>query len=381
MGEAPAHEVLFLGTTYAGHGTRFRNLKSNTATDQRISAKYRAVTGWDADGKLERLPFVPKPMIGRVRALREAAAFAAFPRPDAIWLSAPEVVTPYLWSQFGRWRRPVVLDLDATPGQLDAMSRWYFGRKPKGRARRSLGTYNDRLLRRTVSAHIAWSRWAAGGVRALGVNEDAIHVIPPGVDLASWKPVEPKAQDILGRPLRLLFVGGDFKRKGGDLLLDILDGPLGSGVEADIVTRDPVICRGPVRVHRAEPNSEQLMSLYAQADVFVLPTRAECFGIAAVEAMAAGLPVVMGDIGGARDIVEPGETGWLIEPTAEALGRAVRTAIESPELLRRMGVAARSVAETRFDGRINDRKVVDVVLNVIEAGRSTCSPSAKGGAC
>ena len=70
------------------------------------------------------------------------------------------------------------------------------------------------------------------------------------------------------------------------------------------------------RVHRAEANSPLLRQLYADADLFVMPTRAEAFGIVTVEAMASGLPVIVGDVGGGRSIVDHGKTGWLIPPRA-----------------------------------------------------------------
>jgi glycosyltransferase involved in cell wall biosynthesis len=106
-----------------------------------------------------------------------------------------------------------------------------------------------------------------------------------------------------------------------------------------------------------------LRDLYRNADLFVLPTRAECFGIAAVEAMASGLPVIFGDVGAARDIVDDGETGWLIEPTAEALARALEYALDRREQLPHMGRRAREVAEERFDGARNDARLVDLLLD------------------
>ena len=372
LNQPPA--VLFLGSTYAGHGTRFSNLKSNTASDKRIIAEYRSVTGWQPDGAFERLGIIPRPIAGRLRALREAAPFASIPRPDVIWLSATEVVAPYLWSQAGTLRRPVVVDLDATSTQLDSMAPWYFGRPPKGRLRRKASLLNESVVRRFASAFTPWSQWAASGLRSEGVPAERIHVIPPGVDLCAWRPAPRRVVGPDSGPLRLLFVGSDFERKGGDMLLDVLRGPLGTQLELDVVTRDNVVTQRNVRVHRAEPNTDALKTLYARADLFVMPTRAECFGIAAVEAMACGLPVIIGDVGGTRDIVDCGVSGWVIEPTTTALHRVLSTAIRDSNRLRSMGSAARRVAEQRFDGTRNDRLVVDLLCQVAqdrrEAGRS-----------
>lgn len=357
--------VLFLGVTYAGHSTRFANLKANLEGSGAIAPMYRAVTGWSPGGLIERFPLVPKSVRGRTRAVIEARAFAAMPRPDAIWLSSPEVVLPYLWAQVGRWRRPVVLDLDATRLQLDAMSEWYFGRAPRRGPRSLFQSANEALLRRAVDFYTPWSTWAADGLRAEGIPDDRIRVIPPGIDLEAWRPALRDSANA-DRPLRLLFVGGDFIRKGGDILVKVVRS-LGGQVEADIVTRDAVEPAPHVRVNRAEANTPELKALYANADVFLLPSRAECFGIAAIEAMAAGLPVIMADVGGARDIVQPGVTGWLIQPEAPDLAAAVHAALNGRDSLATMGAAARLTAEQRFNGRTNDQLLAEVLVDLHEA--------------
>jgi glycosyltransferase involved in cell wall biosynthesis len=359
-----APSALFLGAEYAGHATRFRNLRDHAAADPRLHATFRSITGWRPGGLIERAPLLPGGLKGKARATWEARAFAAFPRPDVIWTSAAEVLVPFLWAQVGPLRRPLVLDLDATDDQNEAMAPVYAGRPPRTGLHRAFMRQRTRALYATASLFLPWSRWAADGLAAMGIDTGRVQVIPPGVDLSLWAPVPRERDD--GRPLRLLFVGGDFVRKGGDLLVAVCGGPLAGEVELDIVTRDAAEGAGPnVRIHRAEPNSPLLRELYARADVFVMPTRAECFGIATVEAMASGLPVIVGDIGGARDIVVPGETGWLIEPEERALVAALRAALADRPRVAAMGAQARRVAESRFDGRANDRRIVDAMLALL----------------
>jgi glycosyltransferase involved in cell wall biosynthesis len=369
MNDQPrAPRALFLGSLYAGHRTRFENLRAHTRDDPRLRSTYAAVSGWREDGLFERLPGVPAAVKGRMRGTWEAAAFARFPRPDVIWSAATEVLTPHLWAQLGPLRRPLILDLDSTALQLEEMAPVYFGRPPKGGLVRRVLLAREQLLVRRVTLFTPRSRWAADGLRAMGVQDNRIAVLPPGVDLDQWKPA---GRDVTGEagPLRLLFVGGDFRRKGGDLLVDLVSGPLAGRCELDIVTRDPVELRPGIRVHRAEANSPALRALYAQADVFVLPTRAECFGIATVEAMASGLPAIMSNVGGAEDIVEPGRTGWLIQPSETDLLAAIEAALSDRCRLRAMGVQARQVAEQRFDGVRNDRRVVDLMVELAECRR------------
>ena len=101
----------------------------------------------------------------------------------------------------------------------------------------------ERALWSTVSLFTPWSDWAAGGLRAKGVSDERIMVLPPGVDLDLFKPPA-TGRLVTEGPLRLLFVGGDFERKGGPLLLDALRGPIAGRCELDVVTRDDV-CEEP----------------------------------------------------------------------------------------------------------------------------------------
>lgn len=361
----PRPTVLFLGKTYAGHAARFLNLKNHVAGDDRIEARFRNVTGWKQGGWLERCPGLPGGLKARLRAVAQASTFARIPRPDAIWLSASYEVLPYLWAQVACLRRPVILDLDATERQLDGMAPWYRGRPPARGLLKTLMAARVRLLRTSVAFFTPWSQWAARGLLDEGVPAERLAVMSPGVDLDLWRPAS-RAERRAG-PLRVLFVGGNFTRKGGDLLLDVAR--TRKNLEVHVVTRDAVEACPRVTVHRAAPNSPELMALYSAADVFVLPTRAECFGIAAVEAMAVGLPVIMGNVGGAGDIVEDGVTGHLIRATARDVAEALETVAADRPRLAAMGRCGRERAERLFDGARNDHAIVDLALRLIATGR------------
>jgi glycosyltransferase involved in cell wall biosynthesis len=312
-------------------------------------------------GAIERLPVIPRGLKGRVRGALEGAAILGGARPDVIWTSAGEAIMPYLWSQFGPLRRPLVLDLDWTLAQQEAMAHHYFHRPPKHGPRWVIARLQERLLWSQVTMFTPWSNWAADSLRRQGVPNARIRVLPPGIDLDQWRP-PPGGRSAGEGPLRLLFVGGDFVRKGGDLLLAAMLTNLRGRCELDIVTRDAVEPVSGVRIHRAEPNSEVLRRLYAAAELFVMPTRAECFGISTIEAMASGLPVIVGNVGGVSDIVVHQETGWRIEPTPAALARAIEDALAARERLPAMGKQARVDAEARFDGRRNDGRIIDLLL-------------------
>lgn len=353
----PPPKVLFLGIEYAGHKTRFMNLRENTSADPRIRPTYRRVSGWREDGRIEQMGLVPRGIRGRLRATLEAAQIARLPRPDVIWTSADDVLAPYFWSQLGPLRRPMVMDLDSSPEQLEENAPLFLGRPPHKGARRAFADMRRAAVWPGVSRFAVTSRWAAGGLGRMGVAPDRIRILPPGVDLERWRP----APHTRNRKLRLLFVGADFERKGGPALLDVVRSRT-DDFELDLVTRADLPHSDWYRVHRADPNSPLLQRLYAEADLFVLPTRAECFGVAAVEALASGLPVVMGDVGAAREIVDEGETGFVIRPDADDLACVLDSIARDPGRLDSMRMRARSVAEQRFDGRRNDGRMVDLLL-------------------
>jgi glycosyltransferase involved in cell wall biosynthesis len=175
-------------------------------------------------------------------------------------------------------------------------------------------------------------------------------------------------------PLRLLFVGGDFVRKGGQELLAAV-ARLGPGFELDIVSNDEVegaatgrLPRG-VRVHRGLTHqSAELFELYRRADVFVLPTRADTLGLVFAEALAAGVPVIACDVGGVREIVVPGETGLLVPPRdVDALVAAVRTLADDPALRQRLGGRGRELVLRDHDADRNCRRILDLLVELAEA--------------
>jgi len=185
------------------------------------------------------------------------------------------------------------------------------------------------------------------------------------VDTAQWRPAA--ASSKAGKNVcDLLFVGGDFARKGGPQLLDWAANTKTTGWRLHLVTPEAVEVHDPrVCVYNdLTANDPRLQALYAQADVFVLPTLADCSSIAAIEALSSGLPVVLGDTGGTGEIVQTGKTGFLIPPRdLSALSRSLETLIADPALRARMGQAGRRDAVERFDAAMLVRKAVQIMMD------------------
>ncbi len=367
--------VLFMGSMYAGWKTRFMDLRAHTQHDQRIRSSYHGVSGWKEQGLIERIPLVPRGLKGRARAVVEGAAFARLPRPDATWTSVYSGLMPYLWAQSGPFRRALVLDLDDTAAIRDENSHVYWGRPPHTGARKALLSVQERWLFRGVTLFTPLSEWTADSLRASGIDESRIRVSPPGIDVDAWTARPDGDSAPTDRPVRLVFVGQDFHRKGGDLLVEAVRGPLAGRCELDIVTSSEAgLQPSPgVRVHYPPPqhNSPYIRDLYAQADVFAMPSRAEHFGFSTIEAMASGLPVMIGDVGAGREIVGDGSVGWAVPPTPQGVVDGLATVVAAADRLPAMGRAARRVAEQRYSAARNHGRVVDTILEAIELERAS----------
>lgn len=355
-----APRVLFLGSGYAGHRTRFENLRAHTEDDPRIRPDYRLVSGWREGGRIERLPFASRAAKGRIRATVEAAAFLRVPRPDVIWTAALTAVRPWAAGHAGPLRRPLILDEDCAIEARDMWAEVYWNRSPhRGLKRRAQDWLDQRLLNQ-ATFWTPWSEWAARSLRSAGVPDERIVVLPPGVDLDEWRP-PPCGRTPPAGPVRLLFVGGDFARKGGRILCDVLREQAPGRFELEVVTREDVPAMPGVRVHRTEANSPLLRALYRDADLFVLPSLAECFGIATVEAMASGLPVIAGNTGAGPEIVGD-DSGWTIPPTHHDLAASLDAVWDRRAYLPSIGARARARAVSRFDGAANDARVIELLL-------------------
>ncbi|SFV33398.1 glycosyltransferase family 4 protein [Hyphomicrobium facile] len=255
-------------------------------------------------------------------------------------------------------RKPTVLSTDGTPMNKRHM-RGDYGLKSESSAQEKGKRLLYRQLFGQARGFVGWSNWAKQSfVEDYGCRDEDVVVIPPGIDLDQF--VVPERKNELPR---ILFVGGDFERKGGDLLLNVFRRGLLGKAELDLVTRSNIAPERGVRVYNdVAPNSDALLKLYRDADIFVLPTRADCFSLVCMEALASGLPVVTTRVGGIPDMLEEGKTGHVLDvDDADALADVLTELAENPGRRREMGLLGRQAAETRFDARQNARALFEFV--------------------
>lgn len=356
--------VNFMMEQHLGHRTYCENLRRYVEKDGRVAAHWVPITYEKPGGIIEKLRFLPARISGSLQGrvqvhegLRNSPADVTFYNTQV-----PAALGGGLVRRF-----PYIIATDLTPIQYDAIGSMY-GHPPDRLG--LLKSYKYKVNRKLfcgAARLLPWSAWARDSmVTDYGVDPSKIEVLPPGVDLSVWRP-EPRAP---GGPFRVLFVGGDFERKGGPTLLRAFQALAPGSAELHVVTRTRLPeTRGVFVYNGMTPNSKDLIALYQQSDVFVLPSEAEAFGIAAAEATAVGLPVIASRGGGLAEIVEDGETGFLVESGDErALIERLRALAHNADLCARMGRAARKNAELRFDASRNAKRLIDCLLEVSGRG-------------
>lgn len=222
--------------------------------------------------------------------------------------------------------------------------------------------YVERVLSRFCSVIVCISDHERQRGLQVGLRSSKLKVVHNGIS------------DILGgdvgrnlwpasSSLKLLFVGRFDRQKGIDVLFDAL-ASLGSSVHA-VVVGSPVLSDSSV-VDPPENatlvgwlSRDEVTPLYAQADLLVVPSRWEGFGIIAIEAMRAGCPVLASRVGGLSEVVEDGVTGILVPPDSpDSIVSAVRSV--DRDVLRKMGQRGRRRYELFFSADKMNSKIVDI---------------------
>lgn len=252
-----------------------------------------------------------------------AARIAQLPeRPDVLFAPASSPLVASLGTDI-----PLVYLSDATV-------RLMLGYYPEftGLSERTIRLAEDFERRAIARADLVVypTRWAAtSAVEDYGAEPGKILIAPLGANIEDTGPAEPPADDVC----RLLFVGTDWKRKGGDIALNVLRELEGQGVPArlTVVGSTPpggVDAPGAEFVGYLDKNRpedrERLAALYRQAHFFLLPTRNECYGIVFCEAVAYGLPSLATRTGGVPDVIAEGESGFTFPPEDDGRGYAAR---------------------------------------------------------
>jgi len=284
---------------------------------------------------------------------RELGRLLAGRKVDAIFAPAGSSLIGELETDL-----PIIYSSDAT---VKLMTDYY--REWTGLSRQALREADalERAAIRKSDLLIYPSQWAArSAIEDYGAEPARVAVAAYG---ANMHDVPDRARALAPRRadrLELLFVGVDWARKGGDIAVAALAALRAMGLEARLTVvgcvPPPRVPRDHLAIHpflsKNDPaQAAQLSRLYLAADLLVVPTRAECFGVVWCEAAAHGVPSIATATGGVPDVVTEGVTGHTLPPAAD--GAAYAALIAEIARDRDRLAALRRSARQDYEARLN----------------------------
>ena len=336
----------------------FMALLRDLGHEVKLASRFRSYDGSGNAGRQCRLE-----QIGRTLAARLLERYRH--RPPDLWF------TYHLYHKAPDWLGPIVTRTLAIPYVVAEAS--IAGKQAGGRwaagyvASRAAITQADLVLAMTgndlpgLATVVSPERLrlcppfldaqpllAARRVRPAGDREAplllAVAMMRPDVKLLSYRLLAEAMRQLGDCPWRLMLVG---------------DGEVRTEVEAMFAPfGDRTRLFGA-----ADPAT--LAAIYAAADLYVWPACNEAYGMALLEAQAAGVPVVAGREGGVAEVVEDGRTGLLVEPRSPtAFAAAVGALLDDPERRHAMGAAARARVLERYDLPVARRRLAEALASV-----------------
>lgn len=289
----------------------------------------------------------PTEGIGRLRAMLRMTATAL----KLVRQWRPDVV--HLHSTYAGFAlRPLLALLPRGPRVVYCAHGWAFDREGSGRVNAALQAV-ERIWSRWCDAVICISRHDFDSGRRAGIAAQRMVVVMNGIaDVAQQEPAgEPWPND----GLRILFVGRLDRQKGVDVLYEALRrlGPRASALvvgSAVVAGERGATAPDNARVLGWLPR-ERVAAYYRAAQVLVVPSRWEGFGLVALEAMRAGRAVIASKVGGLPEVVDDGVSGLLFspglgpQPAADLAGMLEGLSVEQ---LQAMGEAGRARFEKLF---------------------------------
>ena len=218
------------------------------------------------------------------------------------------------------------------------------------------------------------------GIRALGLPLRVV-TIPLGIDMPDRPPEKRRAPSDPG-PLNVLFLSRLHPIKGLELLIDAI-AEVGSPVAYRLLLagdgelqyvrglRELTVRRGVADRVRfgGFVSGDAKQRLLAQADLFVLPSYSESFGVAVAEAMAAGIPVIVSDRVGLATAVEKAGAGLVVPLEVKNLAAALTGLLGDPQRRRDLGAAGRSFVESELTWPSVAARLIRLYEDIARTGR------------
>jgi glycosyltransferase involved in cell wall biosynthesis len=360
----------FVLSTALGNITRYNNLRKFAERDREVDFVWARVDHVVAPGRADPFRWLPVPLRMRAIVLWQAApVLRRLGTFDAVMIHLFEVdILTALRARF--YRRPVrIVSTDDAPAVDPQTYPFHPVDRRKPAWKRRLRLEIDLWRARRADLLLPFSKWAGEMlVSGAGVPAHRVRPLHVGLDLDTWRAVA-KPERAPGERIRLLFVGGEFERKGGPLLLQVFASHLAELAELHLVTKSaPADLPAHVFVHDAlGSNDPLLLELYRQADLFVLPTTSDLMPWVVLEAMASACPVITTPVGAIPEMIQDGVTGLLVPVgRADLLVGAILSLIANPALRRAMGARGREFVEAHYDAAANVPAILQAMKRCVD---------------
>jgi glycosyltransferase involved in cell wall biosynthesis len=195
------------------------------------------------------------------------------------------------------------------------------------------------------------------------IGDAPVRVIPNAADTKMFKPLAAserigwrKTNGLGEEDLLLVFVGGEWKRKGLDFAIRALGQIPEEKVKLVVIGRDAEQAKFESLAAECDVRQRvvflgfrrDVADAMGASDIFVFPSWYEAFSLATIEAAACGLPIVATKINGTEDFIVPGETGFFVERDVEQIAAALTKLLEHESERRRIGANARRLVEQSY---------------------------------
>lgn len=234
--------------------------------------------------------------------------------PDCIFAIAASTIVPFI-----KTTKPIIYMSDSL---FDLMLDYYFFNLNKKNIQNGR-FYEERTLKRSDKVIYA-SDWARNGAhRIYGTDYEKMYTVPLGANIT---PLDDFILNPIEETVRILFIGADWKRKGGDIavstiyLLNTIDKEHRYILEAIGGRPEYPIDEEIIHIHGfIDKNTKEGMKRFTHivdsCQISILPTKAECAGIAFAEASSRGIPTITYDTGGVGTYITS-SNGILLKPEA-----------------------------------------------------------------
>lgn len=364
----------FVLTTAIGNRIRYLTLRKYAERDPEVDCVWAPVKQYVAVGEPNPFPYLKGRLHSRAMAFYEAQpVFHQLNQLDAVMMHQHDTYNALCLRSL--WRsQPLIINSQDDPPVANPNHYPLYEYQIKANWRHFVRFQIDRWAAHRCTALIPFSDWAGDRlIHDCGIPADRIHPIHVGLDLEQWSYRPKPAPDPSLKP-KILFVGGDFARKGGYMLLEVFRHQFADRAELHLVTSQPPtdLPANTYLYTDLTPDDRRLADLYAAADLFVLPTTADLSPFACMEAMATGCPVISTQVAGIPEIVRQGETGLLMAPGDQmALAQSIRSLLDNRVKAHQMGHQGRLVIERDFNAAVNTSRILTVMKEQVDRERAT----------